>query len=78
MLSLVLLCARVVSILFDMILITSLGEDRADLNAFCAWFVCFARVNFCPVSLPLGVRDWLRFVIVDLPGLFLLTFLLFR
>ena len=34
----------------------------------------FARVKFCPFSLPLGVRGWLRFVIVALPGL-LLTFL---
>ena len=23
-------------------------------------FVSFARVNFCPNSLPLGVMDWLR------------------
>ena len=29
-------------------------------------FVYFARVNFCP----LGARDWLRFVIAALPGLF--------
>ena len=34
-------------------------------------FVCFARVSFCPFSLPLGVRGWLRFVIVTLPGLFI-------
>ena len=27
-------------------------------------FVCFARVCFCPFSLPLGVEGWLRFVIV--------------
>ena len=26
-------------------------------------FVCFARVSFCPLSLPLGVGGWLRFVI---------------
>ena len=32
-------------------------------------FVYFARVGFCPFSLPLGVRDWLRLVIVALPGL---------
>ena len=35
-------------------------------------FVCafvFARVCFCPFSLPLGVGGWLRFVIVALPGL---------
>ena len=28
-------------------------------------FVCFARVYFCPLSLPLGVGSGLRFVIVD-------------
>ena len=33
-------------------------------------FVYFARVNFCSFSLPLGIRVWLRFVIVALPGLF--------
>ena len=27
-------------------------------------FVCFALVSFCPLSLPLGVGGWLRFVIV--------------
>ena len=27
-------------------------------------FVCFARVCFCHFSLPLGVDDWMRFVIV--------------
>ena len=44
-----------------LIVITSLGEEGA---------VCFARVSFCPFSLPLGVGGWLRFVIVALPGLF--------
>ena len=33
-------------------------------------FVDLARVNFCPFSLPLGVRGWLLLVIVALPGLF--------
>ena len=33
-------------------------------------FVDFARVTFCPFSLPLGDRGWLRLVIVELPGLF--------
>ena len=37
-------------------------------------FVCFARVWFCPFSLPLDVGGWLRFVIVAHSGL--LTFLL--
>ena len=26
----------------------------------CICFVCFAGVSFCPFSLPLGVRGWLR------------------
>ena len=33
-------------------------------------FVCFARICFCPFSLPLGVEGWLRFVIVANPGHF--------
>ena len=33
-------------------------------------FVCFARVCFCPFSLPLGVEGWLRFVIVAYPRSF--------
>ena len=33
-------------------------------------FVCFARVCFCPFSLPLGVDGWPRFVIVAYPGPF--------
>ena len=39
-------------------------------------FVYFARVNFCPFSLPLGVRGWLRLLIVVLPVLFFINFLL--
>ena len=35
-------------------------------------FVYVAHVNFSPFSLPL--RDWLRLVIVALPGLFYLPF----
>ena len=44
------------------ILITSLGEEGAGLCAS-RTFVCFARVCFCPFSLPL-IEGWLRFVIV--------------
>ena len=51
------------------IVITSLGEERANLSAFCM-FVQFALVWFCLFPLPLGVWDGLRFVIVALPGLF--------
>ena len=54
------------------IVITSLGEERAGLCASCA-SVYFTRVNHCPFSLPLSVRDWLRLVIVEFPGLFCYT-----
>ena len=46
---------------------TSLGEERANLNAFCTC-VRFALVWFC--LLPLGVWEGLRIVIVTHPGLF--------
>ena len=36
-------------------------------------FVYFACVNFSHFSLPLGVREWLRLVIVAFTGLFYLT-----
>ena len=51
------------------IVITSLGEERANLSAFRA-FVRFVLVWFCRLPLPLGVWEGLRFVIVALPGLF--------
>ena len=51
------------------IAITSLGEERANLGAF-RTFVRFALVWFCLFPLPLGVCEVLRFVIVELPGLF--------
>ena len=51
------------------IAITSLGEERASLGAF-RTFVRFALVWFCLFSLPLGVWEGLRFVIVALSGLF--------
>ena len=60
------------------IAITSLGEERANLNAF-HMFVLFALVWFCLFPLPLGVWEGLRFVIVALPGLFsYLFFLLYK
>ena len=49
--------------------ITSLGEERANLSAF-RMFVLFALVWFCLFPLPLGVWEGLRFVMVALPGLF--------
>ena len=51
------------------IAITSLGEERANLNAF-RTFVRFVLVWICRFLLPLGVWEGLRFVIVALPGLF--------
>ena len=51
------------------IAITSLGEERANLSAFHT-FVRFVLVWICRVSLPLGVWEGLRFVIVALSGLF--------
>ena len=50
------------------IAITSLGEERANNSAF-RTFVRFALVWFCLFSLPLGVWEGLRFVIVALPGI---------
>ena len=55
------------------LVITSFGEERAGLYAFRA-FICFALVGLCLFPLPLGARDWLRLVIVALPGLFFLLF----
>ena len=59
------------------IAITSLGEERANLSAF-RTFVRFVLVWICRFSLPLGVREGLRFVIVALhePGLFSYLFFL--
>ena len=51
------------------IVITSLGEERANLSAF-RGFVRFVLVLVCLFTLPLGVWEGLRFVIVALPGLF--------
>ena len=51
------------------IAITSLGEERANLSVF-RTFVRFVLVWICRFPLPLGVWEWLRFVIVALPGLF--------
>ena len=53
--------------------LTSLGEERTGLCTFRA-FVWFARVGLWLFPLSLGVRDWLRHVIVVLHGLFFLTF----
>ena len=55
--------------------ITSLGEERANLSAF-RTFVRFVLVWICRFSLPLGVWEGLRFVIVALPGFFSSLFFL--
>ena len=55
------------------IAITSLGEERAKLSAFHR-FVRFVLVWFCRFPLPLGVLEGPRFMIVALPGLFILPF----
>ena len=51
------------------IAITSLAEEGANLSAF-RTFVRFVLVWICRFSLPLGVWEGLRFVIVALPGRF--------
>ena len=55
------------------IAIISFGEVRANLSAFCK-FVRFVLVWICRFPLPLGAWEWLRFVIVALPGLFFYLF----
>ena len=57
------------------IAITSLGEERANLSAF-RTFVRFVLVWICRFPFRLGVWEWLRFVIVALPGLFSYLFFL--
>ena len=46
------------------------GKRELVYVLFVHLFVYFARVNFCPFSLPLGVSDRLWFVIVALPRVF--------
>ena len=58
------------------IVITLLGEERANPHAFCT-FVRFVLVWICPLPLPLGVCEGLRFVIVALPELFSYQFFIF-
>ena len=55
------------------IVITSLGEERANLSAF-RTFVRFPLVWFCLFLLPLGVWEGLRFVIVALLNFSLTNF----
>ena len=55
------------------IVITSIGEERANLSAF-GTFVRFVLVWFCLFPLYLDVWEGLRLVIVALPGLFFYHF----
>ena len=51
--------------------ITSFGEERADLYASCA-FVCLSCIrSILSISHSLGVWGWLRLVIVTLPRRFI-------
>ena len=72
---LVLFCSCVFSPL--RITITSLGEERANLSAFCT-FVRFALVWFCQIPLPLGVWERLRFLIVAPLNFSLTLFLVYK
>ena len=56
------------------IAITLLGEEGANLSAFCT-FVRFVLIWICRFPLPPGVWEGLRFVIMALPGLFSYLFL---
>ena len=51
------------------IVITSLGEERANLTAFNTFFR-FVLVWICRFPLPHSILEGLRFVIGLLPGLF--------
>ena len=55
------------------IVITSFGEERANLSAF-RMFDRFVHVWICRFPLPLDGWEGLRFVIVALPGLFFYLF----
>ena len=63
------LCPRVSSFLLAL-WSPRLGKKELLMHLF----LCFARVSFCPFSLPLGVGGWLRFLIVALPAPFYLLF----
>ena len=52
-------------------MITSLGEEGAGLCASRAFVGLFCMLSFCPFSLPLCVRGWLRLLLVTLSGTFL-------
>ena len=66
--SCVALCSRVFSsVLF---IAPRLGNRKLVYALLMHLFVRFACVDFCPSSLPLGVRIWLRLVILALPGCF--------
>ena len=63
------LCPRVSSFILAL-RSPRLGKRELVCVLLVQLFVCFVRVSFGHVSLPLGVGDWLRFMIVALPGFF--------
>ena len=62
-------CLSVCHFVLVYLVLTSLGEERANLGAF-RTFVRFVLVWICGFPLPLGVWEGLRFVVVALRGLF--------
>ena len=61
----------ILSLCFSVLIALWLPWVRELLCAFHAFF-CFACVGLCLFPLPLGIRHWLRLVIVALPELFCL------
>ena len=68
------LCLLVLFVLVSLFVLAfctlRLGKRELVFVLLIHLFVCFARVCFCPFSLPFGVEGWLRFVIVAYPGSF--------
>ena len=63
------LCPRVSSFLLALCS-PRLGKRDLVCMVLVHLFACFVRVSFCQFSLPVVVGDWLRFVIMALPGFF--------
>ena len=53
-------------------MITTLGDRRTDVYASTRTIVCLSCIRYFFVSLPLGVGDRQRIVIVTIPGLFII------
>ena len=50
------------------VVITSIGDKELVYVVLVHVFVYFARINVCHFSLPLGIRVWMRLVIMTLLG----------